>query len=287
MHASQRMQNSRRPAGKAMRLSGLNVSRVTIFNYHGLTEQLSDKLPKATKKYWLTPAQFRAHLVLLRADGFHTVLLHELKDYRSATLRDVPSVILTFDDGLVSDYEVAFPLLVEFGMTAVFFVNTANIGQEGYLNWNQLAEMQRHGMSIQSHGHRHVDLTVLPNAELNSELRDSKRLLEDRLGSQVDYLAAPRGIVDRRVIRWALSAGYQAVCSTRCLPAKPNSTVFTRITLYRDVTIKEFDAFLKGKLRPYASRLSLGLLQGALSIPAHLCHVLRYRWIKQSATATR
>jgi peptidoglycan/xylan/chitin deacetylase (PgdA/CDA1 family) len=272
---------------KAIPLSRLNLSGVPVFNYHGLVESLSDKTPKDTAKYWLSPSKFHSQLVHIRDEGFHTVLLHDLTDRTIDPAHKLRTVVLTFDDGLVSDYEVAFRLLAESGMKAVFFLNTATIGQEGYLNWSQIVEMQQHGMSIQSHSRSHVDLTVLPTPALDAELSESRRRLEDQLGTRVDFLAAPRGLLNRRVVRRALALGYRAVCSTRCLPAKPGSKTFTRITLYRDVTIKEFNGFLDCELSPYARRLSRGLLQGAMSVPGHLCQVLRCRLLKQPAPASR
>ena len=56
-------------------------------------------------------------------------LLDDLKDRAVGPVPKLPAVILTFDDGLVTDYEIAFPLLAEFGQRAVFFLNTATIGQ--------------------------------------------------------------------------------------------------------------------------------------------------------------
>jgi peptidoglycan/xylan/chitin deacetylase (PgdA/CDA1 family) len=242
---------------------------------------------QTTAQYWLSATKFHSHLAHIRDEGVHLALLDELKNRVLGTVSKLPTVVVTLDDGFASDYEIAFPLLVEFGMKAVFFLNTATVGQVGYLNWTQIAEMQRHGMSIQSHCRRHVDLTVLPTTELDAELSESKRRLEDRLGSRVDFLAPPRGLLDRRVVRRALALGYRAICSTRCLPAKPESTIFTRITLCRDVTIKEFHGFLNGELWPYTRRFSRGLLYGAMSVPGHLWEVLWYRWLKQPVTVSR
>jgi peptidoglycan/xylan/chitin deacetylase (PgdA/CDA1 family) len=269
------------------RLFRLNLPGVPILNYHGLADSFSHEVSQAAQQFWLSPSKFRSHLAHIRNEGFLAAPLDELKDRAPGYVPKSRNVILTFDDGLASDYEVAFPLLGEVGMRAVFFLNTSTIGQAGYLGWAQIAEMHRHGMSIQSHSNRHVDLTVLPTEVLDAELGESKRRLEDRLGSRVDFLAAPHGLVDRRVVNAALALGYRAVCSTRCLPASPGSTVFTRVTLYRQVQIAEFHGFLTGNFWPYASRLSRGLLNRPLAIAGHVCGVLRYRWLKQPAAVSK
>ena len=275
--------STRRPAP----LFRLMLPGTPIFNYHGLAESVPQEVSFAARRFWLSPTKFRAQLAHIREQGFRVSLLDDLNDRAVGPVPKLPAVILTFDDGLVTDYEIAFPLLAEFGCRAVFFLNTATIGQARYLDWAKIVEMQRNGMSFQSHSHRHVDLTVLPTPALDAELTESQRRLEDRLGSRVDFLAAPHGVLNRRVIRRALGVGYRAVCSTRCWPARPGSTILTRITLRRDVQIEEFHGFLTGELWPYARRLSSGLLHRPLAIAGHLCRVLRYRWLKQPATVSK
>jgi peptidoglycan/xylan/chitin deacetylase (PgdA/CDA1 family) len=265
----------------------LMLPGVPIFNYHGLAESAPKEASLEARPYWLTPTEFRSQLSHIRENGFQVVLMGDLKDRALDPLFKLPAVVLTFDDGLVTDYEIAFPLLAEFGWRAVFFLNTATIGKAGYLEWSKIAEMQRNGMSFQSHSHRHVDLTVLPNLTLEAELTESKQRLEDRLGSRVDFLAAPHGVLDRRVVHRALAVGYRGVCSTRCWPARPGSAILTRITLRRDVQIGEFHGFLTGEPLPYLRRLSHGLAHSPLAITGHLCGVLRHRWLKRPATVSK
>jgi peptidoglycan/xylan/chitin deacetylase (PgdA/CDA1 family) len=272
---------------RATPLIRLTLPGVPIFNYHGLAESAPQETSLKARQYWLFPTEFRSQLAHIREQGFQVALLDDLKDPALSPVPILRAVVLTFDDGLVTDYETAFPVLAEFGQRAVFFLNTATIGDSGYLDWAKIAEMQRHGMSIQSHSHRHVDLTVLPTPALDAELSESKRRLEDHLGSRVDFFAAPHGLLDRRVVRRALAVGYRSVCSTRCWPARPGSKIFTRITLRRDVRIEEFHGFLTGEVWPYARQLSRGLLLRPLTISGHLCGVLRYRLLKQSATVRK
>jgi peptidoglycan/xylan/chitin deacetylase (PgdA/CDA1 family) len=81
-------------------------------------------------------------------------------------------VVVTFDDGDVSNHRVAFPMLAEARATADFFVNPAQVGTPGYATWAELREMAENGMSIQSHGLDHgVFLTALPPARLREDLR--------------------------------------------------------------------------------------------------------------------
>ena len=231
------------PLGRRARL---RLPGVPILNYHGLCETLLPDIPSHAQRFWLAPSQMRAHLEHLRERGIRVAVLEELETLPSPSTARNGTVAVTFDDGLASDYESAFPLLGEFGVRGVFFLNPSTVGGARYLSWPQVAEMSRAGMSIESHSYHHLDLTVLPGRKLERELAESKRALEDRLGHAVDFLAAPHGLLNRRVVRSALACGYRAVASTRAWPAKPRSQVLTRITLHRDLTLDDFDAFVTG-----------------------------------------
>jgi len=124
-------------------------------------------------------------------------------------------VLLTFDDGLASDHQVALPLLAAHGMTADFFVNPATVGRPGYVGWDSLREMSAMGMSIQSHGHDHVYLTVLGPSMLRESLYRARVQIEDRLGIAVTLLAPPGGRMPIRLVATAREAGYSHVLCSR------------------------------------------------------------------------
>ena len=261
----------------------LRLAGIPVFNYHGLAEVLREDIREESRPFWLSPGQFRSHLAAIQAAGFRVAGLAELRNSGGLAR----AAVLTFDDGLESDYTGALPLLREFGANATFFVNTSTIGQSGYLSWAQLADMAGAGMSIESHSHRHTDLTVLSPEDLKHDLSVSKQQIEDRLGRGVRFLAPPHGIVNGRVVEMALAAGYEAVCSTRCLPARSGRKVITRITLRRDIQLEEFHGLLAGRAYSYARRLSPGLIYRPLGMASHVLQLLRYRWLKQTVPVSK
>lgn len=86
------------------------------------------------------------------------------------------------------------------------------------MTWEQIDELARAGMDIQSHTRTHrVVQTLLPE-QLEGELRGSRELLEERLGRPVRTLAYPVGypIEGDETIRRALSdAGYEVAYSNQ------------------------------------------------------------------------
>lgn len=169
---------------------------------------------------WNTPRQFRAQMECLKAMGFGTVHPREVfGDFREK------SVLITFDDGYEGVYEHAFPVLQELGFTASVFLITGYIGRPNdwdvnfgvkfrHLNWSQVAEMAKEGVSFHSHTHTHPNLTWLADSQVRDELSRSKTELEQRVGAPVRYLSYPFGIYDERVKRIAREVGYEGCFSS-------------------------------------------------------------------------
>lgn len=77
------------------------------------------------------------------------------------------------------------------------------IGHSRPLSWSQVREMAAAGVEFGSHTVTHPNLTQLSDVELDWELAESKRVLEERLQRPIDTLAYPIGTTsafDARVI---------------------------------------------------------------------------------------
>jgi peptidoglycan/xylan/chitin deacetylase (PgdA/CDA1 family) len=221
-----------------------------VLMYHGMGASIPGDVDSRERRYWLSPESFARQLEQIRAAGQRIRTLHDVWARPDHQPRLSP-VVLTFDDGRVSDYAVAFPLLLAARAVAEFFVNTATIGRPGYLTWGQAAEMRRAGMSFQSHAHDHVVLPGLPRHLLANQLRTSKQLLEDRLGGRVDFLAAPYGLFDRSVVAAAREVGYRAVCTSLAWPARPLAPTINRVAVFRDTTEQRLAAILRRQASGY------------------------------------
>lgn len=235
-----------------------------IFLYHGLANSRAEVGSWRERKYWVSADRFRSHLTTFRAYGRQVALLGELWGSRSESETAAPPIVLTFDDGRISDYEIAFSLLVEAGLRAEFFVNTATVGTSGYVGWHQIREMERAGMSFQSHGHDHVDLVRLPLTEMRRQMELSKNLLEDKLGRGVEFFAVPYGHLSSKVADAAVQAGYRAVCTSRSWPARPDGRLVNRVAIYAHTGTHAMRGLLTGNILSYATRTARA---AALELP--------------------
>ena len=226
----------------------LHLGGVRVLVYHGVGEGEG-----ADPRYTVTRTQLAAHLRQIRRGG-HPILPLGMSWSGPAEESAAPAVALTFDDGGDSDYSEAFPLLSEHGLTGEFFVNPGTIGHKGYLSWDQAREMRRSGMRFQSHAYDHVYLTMLSAPALQRQVDDSKRRIEDELGCEVEFLAAPYGDLNRRVRQAALAAGYRAICTSWSWPAQAGAQLINRVAVYARTTPQELACLLRGDAVPYLRR---------------------------------
>lgn len=178
---------------------------VLVLMYHAVDPGDGGPEP-ADPHYTVAAGDFAAQLDALTAAG---QALGCARDGLAAAPDE--AVWLTFDDGDISNYATAFPLLAERGLRADFFVNPARVGRAGFCSWAQLREMAAAGMSIQSHGMDHTYFTHRSRAALIEDLRTSRAEIEQALGSPVVLLAPPGGRCPRGLDRLAADCGYQTV----------------------------------------------------------------------------
>jgi peptidoglycan/xylan/chitin deacetylase (PgdA/CDA1 family) len=242
-----------------------------VFLYHEIAEERDCNARSSNWKYAVTPKAFRDQLEKIKRVGYQISSVREIAqgpDHLEPKL----SVGITFDDGCSSDYEKAFPLLLEAGLQADFFLNTANIGKAGFLNWDWIREMQKAGMEFHSHGHSHVVLSRLTPGDLERELRSSREVLEDKLGKAVEFLAAPYGLLNRRVIQEAFRLGYRGVCNSRQWTASWGNRCVNRVAVLGRTSTQEFRRLLVRHPLPYILR---SMRAAALYVPKHV--LLRFQ----------
>lgn len=173
-----------------------------VLNYHELMEA------SPSSAWCLTHQAFEAHCSLYRDRLISPrTFLARCADPDAA---DDGSVLLTFDDGYLSDYTHVYAQCMRTKGVPGFmsFIPVAFVGQPGRMTWEMIEELDRAGVVIGSHGIAHVDLTTVSDRELDRELTGSKSMLEDRLGRSVPLFAFPYGRFSRRVWEAALRAGY-------------------------------------------------------------------------------
>jgi peptidoglycan/xylan/chitin deacetylase (PgdA/CDA1 family) len=208
------------------------TAQTLIFCYHGLVDKV--RFPGTQ----ITPPAFEAQMKELKDRGITVIGMQDLLAWKRGEKNIPPRcAVITFDDGLKSQYEVAWPIMKKLGYTFTMFIYTEGVrgglfGGGEAITWEQLGEMRDNGIDIEAHSATHQDLreghpvTIRepdgkktrkkltgPEYEqfVHNELDGCKQLLEQRLGIKVNCFAVPYGFYNEHVKEIARNAGYEAM----------------------------------------------------------------------------
>lgn len=193
----------------------------------------------STSRYVLPAARLEALLDSLLARGARAITLAEAvatgpHGDRSAAEN---TFTLTFDDALASFSEYGLPLLARLGLCecATVFVPTAFVGEHNewaahptplqrimpwrdvlapLMSWEQLAEAAAAGVSVQAHGHSHLPMQRLTQADAFKDASTCKRILAEH-GFETRFFALPFGWRSSEAKAGVADAGFEAGFSVK------------------------------------------------------------------------
>lgn len=127
-------------------------TELLVIMYHHMTQS-----QKYVGDYNIHVSQFERDLMYLKDNGYQTVTTQQIFDYIYAG-KPLPekSCMITFDDGFRSVYVYAYPLLKQYGMTAIVNIigscaDNASQSEDNnvlyaYLSWDEIIELDQSGI---------------------------------------------------------------------------------------------------------------------------------------------
>jgi peptidoglycan/xylan/chitin deacetylase (PgdA/CDA1 family) len=200
--------------------------------FHGIGTCVAEREP-GEARYWMTE------------DLFLRVL---------DEVRGLPHVDLSFDDGNRSDLEVALPALCERDLTATFFPLAGRLDDPASLGAEDLRQLRAAGMTIGTHGWRHVPWRGLSVDDVQREFVDARIALQDACGALITSAALPLGRYDGATLRGLKDAGYRAVFTSDRFPARPSSWLQARYSVTSGDTLGSVRRILRGRPGPREAR---------------------------------
>jgi len=189
---------------------------ITVLIYHRFGEE---KYPSTNVK----EERFRKQLEYLKSHDYTVISLHELVRYLKRSEEKLPerSVVITIDDGYRSVYDIAWPLLREYGFpfTVFLYAKATENRHWNYLTWSQVREMKEAGVDFQNHGFAHHHMAFKPEgmntdeyrAWIRADLAVSTRILSEELKERPRYFAVPYGEYNKILLDEVRSFGYEAI----------------------------------------------------------------------------
>jgi peptidoglycan/xylan/chitin deacetylase (PgdA/CDA1 family) len=216
-----------------------NDQKLAILTYHSLDDSGS--------VISTAPDQFRRQMKNLQESNATVVSLRKVMNWLKEKQTLPPnSLSITFDDGFRNVYDVALPVLKEYGFTATVFLVTDYCGKNNrwygqpesiptldLLNWNEISEMAAQNIEFGVHTASHPDLTKIPETKLEDEILGSLATLRKNI-SQIDYAFAhpygKRSSFAESMIR----DNFYAACSTQMdfVSASSDPLFLPRLDMY-------------------------------------------------------
>ena len=133
------------------------------------------------------------------------------------------------------------------------FIAVDLVGKSGYLNWNEILELQRLGFVFECHSWSHHDLTQFGDNELWHEVFDSKVKLEEMLGREIEAICFPKGYFNDQVVAASRRAGFKKMYVSYPGVIDSESDIVPR-NLVQNLSVAEFKCVLHGALGPLRGR---------------------------------
>jgi peptidoglycan/xylan/chitin deacetylase (PgdA/CDA1 family) len=158
-------------------------------------------------------AQFEEHLEELKNERYRVRPLPEIiKALKTGKPLADHTIAITVDDAFLSVYEHAWPRLKAAGLPFTLFVATGVIDRkvQGYMNWDQIRELNDAGVTIGSQTKSHPHMTTLDRQALKRELAESNQRFVEELKEKPALFAYPYGEHSLMVRKAVADAGFEA-----------------------------------------------------------------------------
>ena len=136
---------------------------------------------------------FKRHIETIKNTGYK---FYDPKSFISEfnLPKNEKKILLTIDDGFKSFYEEAWPYLKENKIPFILFISTEPVGKFGYMNWNEIKEIQQSKFGyIGHHSHTHEYLIDMSEEEFINDIETATKIFKEKLGYSPPVFSYPFG----------------------------------------------------------------------------------------------
>ena len=170
---------------------------------------------------------FARQVAALERKGYEAVTLGRVwQAWRGEAALPRRPVVLTFDDGYLSQYRTAARSLRARGWPGVLNLQVDRLGVAGGLTRAQVRRLLADGWELDSHTLTHPDLTEVGPERLWRELVGSREAILREFGVTPNFFCFPYGHHDAAAREAVRLAGYLGATTTRRALARPGGNRF-------------------------------------------------------------
>ncbi len=180
-----------------------NINEIPVLSYQRVTN-------KAGNERVLNVSEFEIQLQFIKKNKFTPLNFLEMTEIASLK-KPLPykPVILTFDS-YEDNFTYAYPALKKFGFTGIFFIQTNFTLADGKpaITFDHAKELISERFEVGSASHSRPKMNLISDKELNSEIAESKALIEKKLKTKIISFSYPNGYVNEKIKQIVKDYGY-------------------------------------------------------------------------------
>lgn len=195
--------------------------------------------------------RFKQHMLYLKSNGYQTYTFQDLNN-RSLEKWKKKHILITFDDGWLSNYNKIYDFMKSNGIKYNIFLETAKIGKNPeYLSWKNVREMYNSGLvGFGAHTYSHPNMSKLDGLDLNLEIDHANELIQKELGFIPEDFCFPYGAYSQEVIDSIIKMGtYRRIYTSdlRYTYSQQETLIFGRNAISDTESLKVFKNKAAGK----------------------------------------
>jgi peptidoglycan/xylan/chitin deacetylase (PgdA/CDA1 family) len=174
---------------------------------------------------YVQPQEFAEQMHALKHAGWHAVTLDQVEAYwsKGVPLGAGKPIVLSFDNGYESQFTQALPVLRSLGWVGDENIQLTGLPpSQGGLGTQQVRDLIEDGWELDTQGISHADLITLDAEQLNYQIADARRILQQRYHVPVDWFCYPSGHYDAAVVAAVRAAAFAG--STTVVPGWAHPT---------------------------------------------------------------
>ncbi len=216
--------------------------------YHGIYES-EDEIYGGSRE-WIHKSTFEEHCRVLKDGGYNVLTMDDYCQCKTKGVLPEKSVVISFDDGPSCQLKHAVPILLKYKFKAIFYLPISKLNQQDQMTNDQVIELAKTGMEIGSHSVSHNDFRFLNNAEIDDELGESKKYLENLIEDPITHFSFPFGFGYKFDSNLFVKNGYETAVTVNRGINKLNTNIYTlyRLGIYNHTNKKKFIKLLNQRL---------------------------------------
>ena len=136
---------------------------------------------------------FKKHIEIIKSNNFNFL---DPKNIETSfkKVKNKKEILLTIDDAFSSFYTNAWPYLKKNKIPFILFVSTEPVGKNGYMNWDQIIELEKEDfVFIGNHSHSHDYLIDFDLKKFSNDINKSIKIFENKIGYNPIFFSYPFG----------------------------------------------------------------------------------------------